>query len=125
MVENILPTSAKNILHGIGNFYKAIASGEAIIYRSKIWVSPDATVEGGVRALVGLDQAEVCAQEDLVVALLVKVDTMSSDLARIILHQKLRGWWAIFLRATIPQSFTWKVFPSNSIDNREIIKIPF
>ena len=122
MVENILPTSAKNILHGIEN--SSIASGKAIIYRSEIRVPPHAAVEGRVRALVGLDQAEVGAQEDLVITLLVKVDTVSPNLARVILRQKLR-WWSILIRATIPQSFTWKVFPSNSIDNREIIKISF
>lgn len=123
MVENILPTSAKNILHGIGNIY--IARGKAIIYRSKIRVSPNAAVEGRIWALVGLDQAEVGAEEDLVITLLVKVDTVSPDLARVILRQKLRGWWSILLRATIPQTLTWKVVPSNFIDNREIIKISF
>ena len=123
MVENILPTSAKNILHGIENIY--IARGKAIIYRSKIRVSPNAAVEGGIWALVGLDQAEVGAEEDLVITLLVKVDTVSPDLARVSLRQKLRGWWSILLSATIPQTFTWKVVPSNFINNREIIKISF
>ena len=89
MVENILPTSAKNILHGIGNIY--IARGKAIIYRSKIRVSPNTTVEGGLRALVGLDQCKVVAQEDLVLALLAKVNTMGPDLARVILRRKLQG----------------------------------
>ena len=41
---------------------------------------------------MGLDQAEVGAEEDLVITLLVKVDTVSPDLARVSLRQKLRGW---------------------------------
>ena len=73
----------------LGNIYTA--SGKAIIYRSKIRISPDATVEGGLRALVGLDQSEVVAQEDLVFALLAKVNTMGPDLARVILRRKLQG----------------------------------
>ena len=73
----------------LGNIYTA--SGKAIIYRSKIRISPDATVEGGLRALVGLDQSEVVAQEDLVLALLAKVNTMGPDLARVILRRKLQG----------------------------------
>lgn len=73
----------------LGNIYKA--SGKAIIYRSKIRVSPDATVEGGLRALMGLDQGEVVAKEDLVLTLLAKVNTMGPDLARVILRRKLQG----------------------------------
>ena len=91
MAENILPTSTKNIIHGIGKYPH---SGKEIIYRSEIRVSPHAAVERGVRAPVRLHQAHVGAEEDLVLAHPAALHTVSPDhlnILGVIPGQDLRG----------------------------------
>ena len=92
MAENILPTSTKNIIHGIGKYPHS--GGKEIIYRSEIRVSPHAAVERGVRAPVRLHQAHVGAEEDLVLARPAELHTVSPDhlnILGVIPGQDLRG----------------------------------